>query len=171
MKHFRTQFNYIILVGRFIFTIFFAGLSVLMLYLIIENFMAKDYLAMMIFGIIFNLIMIYFTYLLIIAIIKQSYNFTFEEGSIYKISVLSRQKELLKTTEIKGFSTSEYPLKIWNFKSLILYFQNGKKIELPQFLYFNFKEIENKLIENSIRKFGHEKHKWKSITSRHYEFE
>ena len=168
---FKTNFNYVILILRFFSLLFFGALSAGMIYVIILNLKSDDYLATIFFGMLFTSLMIYFTYLFIIAIIKQSYNFTFEEGSIYKISVLSRKKELLKITEIKGFSTSEYPLKIWNFKSIILYFQNGKKIELPQFLYFNFKEIENKLIENSIRKFGHEKHKWKSITSRHYEFE
>ena len=155
----------------FIFSIFFAGLSLTIIYLIIENLKLKGFSSDIIFEIIFNIIMIYLTYHFFIPIIKQSNNLIIEEGNIYKVSILCGKKELLKKNDIKGFSTSEYPLKIWTFKSIILYLQNGQKVEFPQFLYFNFNEIENILIENSIRNFGYEKHKWKSITSRHYEFE
>lgn len=171
MAFFKTRFNYIILILRFIFSIFFAGLSFIMIYILIENLKSKGFSTEVIFAIIFSMIMIYLAYHFIVLIIKQSNNFIIDEGNIFIVSILSGKKELLKKTDIKGFSTSEYPLKIWTFKSIILYLQNGKKIEFPQFLYFNFNEIENMLIENSIRNFGHEKHKWKSIISRHYEFE
>ncbi|KIO51134.1 hypothetical protein IW18_19165 [Flavobacterium hibernum] len=171
MNQFKTRYNYLILVARFIFTIFFGALSIIMIYVLIKDSKSNNYLSEFFFGIVFNIIMIYLTYHFAILIIKQSYNFKIEENSIFKISILSGRKELLKTNQIKGFSISEYPIKIWNFKSIILYLANGKKIELPQFLYFNFNKIENELIENSITKLGHEKHKWKSFDSRYYEYE
>ncbi|MNR26767.1 hypothetical protein D3C85_1440030 [compost metagenome] len=115
--------------------------------------------------------MIYLTYHFADVILKQSNSFIIEEQNIFKISILFGKKELIKANQIKGFSTSEYPIKIWNFKSIILYLENGKKIELPQFLYFNFNEIENQFIEKSIRKLGHEKYKWKFFDSRYYKYE
>ena len=171
MNQFRTRFNYLILITRVISVLFFGALSAMMIYIVIQNLQSNDYLAVIFFGTLFTSIMVYLTYYFAKIIFNQSYNFKIEENNIFKISILSGKKELLKTNEIKGFSTSEYPLKIWTFKSIILYLENGKKIELPQFLYFNFGKIEDEFIKNSIRNLGHEKHKWKLWDSRYYEFE
>lgn len=171
MKLFKTRFNYLILVGRFILMLFFGTLSVFLMYLIIEKLKLQSYSNEVLQLVLFNFILMYLTYHFVAIICKQSYNFELEEGNIFKISIFSDKKELLKTDQIKGFSTSIYPIKVWNFKSIILYLKNGKKLELPQFLYFNFNEIENKLIENSVIKLGHEKYKWKFFDSRHYQYE
>ncbi|MEG0848310.1 MAG: hypothetical protein RSD71_00940 [Flavobacterium sp.] len=171
MKLFKTQFNYLILVGRFILMLFFGTLSVFLMYLIIEKLKLQSYSNEVLQLVLFNFILMYLTYHFVVIICKQSYNFEIEESNIFKISIFSDKKELLKTDQIKGFSTSIYPIKVWNFKSIILYLKNGKKLELPQFLYFNFNEIENKLIENSVIKLGHEKYKWKFFDSRHYQYE
>ena len=171
MKLFKTRFNYLILVGRFILMLFFGTLSVFLMYLIIEKLKLQSYSNEVLQLVLFNFILMYLTYHFVAIICKQSYNFELEEGNIFKISILSDKKELLKTDQIKGFSTSIYPIKVWNFKSIILYLKNGKKLELPQFLYFNFNEIENKLIENSVIKLGHEKYKRKFFDSRHYQYE
>lgn len=171
MKLFKTQFNYLILVGRFILMLFFGMLSVFLMYLIIEKLKLQGYSNEVLPFVLFNFILLYLTYHFIVIIYKQSYNFEIEERKIFKIYIFSGKKELLKTDQIKGFSTSIYPVKVWNFKSIILYLKNGKKLEMPQFLYFNFNKIENKLIENSVTKLGHEKYKWKFFDSRHYEFE
>lgn len=171
MRSFKTRFNYLILVGRFILMLFFGTLSVFLMYLIIEKLKLQGYSNEVLPLALFNFILLYLTYHFIVIIYNQSYNFEIEEHKIFKISIFSGKKELLKTDQIKGFSTSIYPIKVWNFKSIILYLKNGKKLEMPQFLYFNFNEIENKLIENSVTKLGHEKYKWKFFDSRHYEFE
>ena len=171
MKLFKTRFNYLILVGRFILMLFFGTLSVFLMYLIIEKLKLQGYSNEVLPLALFNFILLYLTYHFIVIIYNQSYNFEIEEHKIFKISIFSGKKELLKTDQIKGFSTSIYPIKVWNFKSIILYLKNGKKLEMPQFLYFNFNEIENKLIENSVIKLGHEKYKWKFFDSRYYEFE
>lgn len=171
MRSFKTRFNYLILVGRFILMLFFGTLSVFLMYLIIEKLKLQGYSNEVLPLALFNFILLYLTYHFIVIIYNQSYNFEIEEHKIFKISIFSGKKELLKTDQIKGFSTSIYPIKVWNFKSIILYLKNGKKLEMPQFLYFNFNEIENKLIENSVTKLGHEKYKWKFFDSRYYEFE
>lgn len=171
MNQFKTRFNYLILITRFISVLFFGALSAMMIYTIIQNLKSNDYLAVIFFGTVFTSIIIYLTYYFAKIIFKQSYNLKIEENNIFKISILSGKKELLKINEIKGFSTSEYPIKIWTFKSIILYLENGMKIELPQFLYFNFNEIEGELFKNSILKFGHEKYKWKFFDSRYYQYE
>ena len=73
----------------------------------------------------------------------------------------------------KGFSLSSYADKrsVFDFKTLVFYFSNGKKVEMPQFLYSNFKDIIPWLTEQHINFLGHEPYKWKNLFSRHYYFE
>ena len=47
----------------------------------------------------------------------------------------------------------------------------GEKIELPQFLFFNFKNLAPSLQENGITFLGEEPYIWKWVDSRVYKFD
>jgi hypothetical protein len=169
---FKTRYNYLIVIGRIVLSIFFAATAVLLLYVIGDHTQKEDAKGIEIFfASIFTLIMIYLCYHFLSILVIQSYNFELRNTSLIKTSVFTRKQKTYQIAEIKGFSTSNYPLKIWNFKSIILYLNSGEKFELPQFLYFNFEEIGSQLTSNSIYELGHETYKWKFFDSRHYKYE
>ncbi len=104
--------------------------------------------------------------------LTERYNLIIENGVPKLIDNFLRNEILLKEN-FKGFSFSSYGNKrgLYDFKTLIFYFQDGSIIELPQFLYSNFKLIKPALITNSIKYLGEEPYKWKNLISRHYRFE
>ncbi len=93
-----------------------------------------------------------------------------EKDIILKDAVNSKEKRIPKN-KVKGFSTTTYNTRAWNFKSLILYLANGDKIEFPQFLYWNFKDFKVALEENNIQYLGHEPYRWKWFDKRHYQYD
>lgn len=72
----------------------------------------------------------------------------------------------------KGYSISNYFHRVsaYNFKTVIFYFENGLVVELPQFLYWNFKHIQPVLENCSLNYLGQEPFKWKNLISRKYFF-
>ena len=72
---------------------------------------------------------------------------------------------------IKGFSTSKVPYRIWNFKQIIIYLKDGTKINIMQFAYFNFNKIELTLVEKKYNYLGHEKYIWKWVNRRVYKYD
>lgn len=95
----------------------------------------------------------------------------FEGGNLKVIDAVSKKQHVISKAAIKGFSLSKYPTRIWNFDEVIIYLSNGNKIELPQYLYWNFKEIKPAFESNGIPFLGFERFRWKFLDSRHYEFE
>jgi hypothetical protein len=171
MKILKTKFNYLILIGRIFFTSFFLLLSFLAFYTAYLELNGNGFSVMILFAFIFLLILIYLIYHFADLIINQSYNIFICKTSISKVSIFNSRKRSFDFNQIKGFSTSDYPIKIWTFKSIIVYLNSGEKIEIPQFLYFNFKAIEEVLINNAVKNFGYEEFKWKSFNLRYYKFE
>lgn len=95
----------------------------------------------------------------------------FEKNHLKIIDAVFKTERAIHTSEIKGFSLTTYPTKGWDFKEILIYLSNGEKIELPQFLYWNFKDIKPGLELNGLRFLGFEKFRWKFFDSRHYEFD
>jgi hypothetical protein len=77
----------------------------------------------------------------------------------------------LGQAEIKGFSLSEYPIRLKGVQSILLYLINGQKIEFPQFLFLNFRKLTTALEESGIPFLGEEPYIWKWIDSREYKFD
>ena len=92
----------------------------------------------------------------------------FESGQLSLKDAITGKKNEIDKGEIKGYSTTIYQTKVWNFKSLILYLNNGDKLEFPQFLYWNFEDISQSFSDNSIQYLGHEPYRWKWFDTRHY---
>jgi hypothetical protein len=89
---------------------------------------------------------------------------------LIKDALTGKQKQL-KLSHIKGFSITKYPTRLRDFDEIILYLKNRKKIEMPQFLYWNFKDIQRGFQENGLRFLGHEPYTSNFFDSRHYHFD
>jgi hypothetical protein len=81
------------------------------------------------------------------------------------------KSSILRHDEIKGFSLAEYPIRIRGVRSILLYLVDGHKIEFPQFLFFNFKNLAGALEESGIPFLGEEPYIWKWVDSRIYKFD
>jgi len=171
MKSFKSKYNYLILFLRVAGLIFFAFLFTFSLKMTPELLEAEKYSFKSIFGMgAFLFGMGFLGYLFGKLVFIQRIILHIENHNLKIIYAITRTKKDLKAKDIKGFSVSVYPIKVWNFKSIILYFENGQKAELPQFLYFNFKKIPEALESLDIKNFGHEPFRWKGLDSRHYKY-
>lgn len=168
----RGKYNYLVLFFRFLILI---G-SCIYLYVLLEIIPDywqenRNYLVKAI-GILAGFLL---AYILINRMIRflnyQRYNFFLYNDRITMKNVISGKETDILIQEIKGYSLSNYPTKIRDFKEIIIYLKNGKKIELPQFLFFNFKDLMQSLNMSDINFLGHENFKWKFLDSRVYQYE
>ncbi|WP_207429505.1 hypothetical protein [Pedobacter sp. SYSU D00535] len=110
-------------------------------------------------------------YMYFIVLLKTTKSYIITPDGIEVINLLTFQKTAISKKEILGFSTSEIPYKIGNFKEILIYLKNGDKIDLMQFAYFNFKKIEPALIDKRYDFLGYEPYIWKWVNSRVYKFD
>ncbi len=57
------------------------------------------------------------------------------------------------------------------FKQVIIYLNDGTKLDLMQFNFFNFKCIKQALIDLQYTYLGYESYKWKWFDDRYYRFD
>ena len=125
-----------------------------------------------IFGIPAGLFILgFFVYRFVKLLLTERMNILLENDQLILKDALTSALKNFDKKEIKGFSSSIYQTKIWNFKAIIIYFTNETKIEFPQFLYWNFKEIKSELESNDITYLGEEPYRWKWFDTRYYLFD
>jgi len=170
MNDFKTYFNPFVAIGRLAFSIFFCGLTCLLIYLMFRDFKInglKQYLTILlgvtIFGTVFQ---IFFK-----AFITTTKNYLITDKTIEEFNLLTFSRKTIYKDDIKGFSTSKVPYRIWNFKQIIIYLKDGTKISLMQFAYFNFKKIKPILVDKKYNYLGHEPYIWKWFDSRVYRYD
>ena len=170
MNDFKTYFNPLVPVGRLAVSIFFSGLTCLIIYFLfrdLKTYGLKQNLTMLvgltIFGAIFQM---YFK-----AFITTTKNYLITDETIEEFNFLTFKTKTIYKEDIKGFSTSIVPYRIWNFKQVIIYLKNGRKIDIMQFAYFNFKKIKPTLIDKQYNYLGDEKYIWKWVNSRVYKYD
>jgi hypothetical protein len=76
------------------------------------------------------------------------------------------------TPIVKGYSRTQFG----NFQNifsntLIIYLTDRRKINIPKFLYLNFRDIESALIESKVQLLGDEPFKWKNAIQREYHYD
>lgn len=118
-----------------------------------------------------SLLCAYMNFKLIRAIYRERFTMKIEAGTLFVTDVLRFKKRALAAADIKGFSLSEYPLRGFKFKSILVYLKNGEKLEFPQFLFLNFRKLAQCLEQNGIRFLGNEPYVWKWIDSRYYKYD
>jgi hypothetical protein len=101
----------------------------------------------------------------------QRFIITIEDKNIYLKDILLR-KLILLDNSFKGYSYSSYgdSRAVYDFKTLLFYFNDGRIIEFPQFLFTNFKKIHEALLQAKVNFLGNEPYRWKNLISRVYLF-
>ncbi|QHL86987.1 hypothetical protein GU926_05860 [Nibribacter ruber] len=97
--------------------------------------------------------------------------YTIGEQGITVYNYLTFTEKTYYSRQVRGFSISHFPSGGWRFLVVILYLENGKKLELRQFNFLNFKKIAPALQAAGYHSFGFEPYRWKFLNSRHFLFE
>jgi hypothetical protein len=167
---FKAYFNPIVSIFRLLFSLAFAGLACFIIYLFFKDtsshgnpYFAGKLLCIAVSGILF---LVFFK-----ALLSSAKTFRITGQHIQQFNYFTFSSTTIDKNEIKGFSTSETRYRLGNFRQVIIYLKNGKKINLMQFSYFNFRNIQPALIENGYNYFGYEPYKWKWFNNRVYKYE
>jgi hypothetical protein len=141
MTNFKSKYVYPVLILRILFFLVAFGSVVMFICRAIPKF-TKKHDGLEAFGLLICGLL-YFGFFIIVfgkAILTQRYNISINNGQVVLKDILFG-KHIVIDKNCKGFSLSSYGdnRAINNFKTLIFYFSNGRKIECPQFLYTNFK--------------------------------
>ncbi|TKC10895.1 hypothetical protein FA048_12055 [Pedobacter polaris] len=172
MDEFKPTFNFIIPVFRFLVVILIGWFTLFFHFIILVQLFNKGFDLKTICSIIFiELITFFFGFMFIKAFLIQTKNFVFSKKGIEQINFLNFSKKYIKKEDVIGYSASDVRYRIKTFKQIIIYLRNGKKIEITQFCFIDFKLIEVALMHNGYHYFGFEPHRWKWFDGRHYQFE
>jgi hypothetical protein len=170
MTDFKTYFNPLIAVGRLVFSMFFGGMTCFIIYHIFRKFKTTELiqyggimLVVVLFGALFQMFFV--------AFIKTTKNYLIKDNCIEEFNLLTLKTKAIHKEDIKGFSTSIVPYRIWDFKQIIIYLKDGTKIDIMQFAYFNFKNIKPDLIDKNYNYLGDEPYIWKWVNSRVYKYD
>jgi len=170
MNEFKTYFNPLVPIGRLAFSIFFGGLTCFIIYLLFRDFKTngiKEYLYMLLGATVFGAIFQMFFK----AFITRTKNYLITNQTIEEFNILTLKTKTIHKDDIKGFSTSKIPYRIWDFKQVIFYLKDGTKIDIMQFAYFNFRKIKPTLIDKKYNYLGDEPYIWKWFNSRVYRYD
>lgn len=173
MRDFKTRFNYLLLGLRALFFLFFVALFLGLIFYAAPKIIRSDDFGIRLFiGLLAALfIAIFLPYRFGKLLLTQRNVLSFKNGDLILTDAILNKRIVISKKEIKGFSLSKYPTKVWDFHELIVYLANGNKIELPQFLYWNFKELRPAFEENGLSFLGYERFRWKFFDSRYYQFD
>ena len=170
MIYFKSKFIYPIFIIRAIF--FLALVASLGMFIVIgvpsfwENHPPIEAIGLTIVGVTF------FLYLILVfgkSAWMQRFNIIIEGNNAYLKDFLFKSSIQLDSN-FKGYSYSSYGDRraLYNFKTLIFYFDYGRIIEFPQFLYLNFKRIHSSLSDMKVTFLCDEPYKWRNLVSRVY---
>jgi hypothetical protein len=170
MKEFKTNLNPLIPLIRFIGVLIFGLILIKIFYAFFRNLTensSREYLILFV-GIP---LIGYLFYVFLRGFLRSTKSYFLDNFSLRVFNLLTFRTEKISKENIKGFSTSEIPYRISTFKQIIIYLIDGRKLELTQFEYFNFKKIESALLYNDYNFLGHELYVWKFLDSRVYHFD
>ena len=173
MLNFKSKFIYPVYIARFLLFLALIVAAVLFVFVGIPSFF-KQHSIIKSIG-LSTLGFFLFSYMMIMSFLSlklERYSIVITNEKAYlKDNVFG--KKIFLNENFYGYSFSNYSSRHSgiDFRTLIFYFQDGKKIEMPQFLHLNFKEIHPALKGNKIHFLGNEPFKWKNLFRRQYFFE
>ena len=173
MRDFKTKYNYLVFGLRLLFFLFSIALFLgFIFYAAPKVIQREDFGIKLFIGLLAALFLaIFLPYRFGKLLLTQRNILAFEDGCLIVTDAILKKQYVVSNYEIKGFSLSKYPTKIWDFDEVVIYLNNGNKMELPQFLYWNFKDIKPAFDDNDVMFLGHEPFRWKFLDSRHYQFD
>lgn len=161
--YFKSKYIYIIFIIRILFLIFLITCLVFICTKEISNLNI----------VMVSIILGFFIYYFCRIVYKQRFQLIYSETGLAFFDFIFR-KEINAVENVKGFSLSMYGNRgIYRYtKTIIFYCSSGDKIEFPQFLYWNFKEIVHFLEQEKLIPFlGEEPYHWKNLFSRKYHYD
>jgi hypothetical protein len=170
MDDLKTYLNPVVPLGRLAFSIFFCGLTGIIIYFAVSDFKTSELTKGFTTGIgatIFGA----FSLMFFKSFITETKNYLIQDNTIGEFNALTFKTKIINKFDVKGFSTSTVPYRIGNFQQVTIYLKDGSKIEIMQFAYFNFKHIKPTLIGKNYNYLGHEHYIWKWPNSRVYAFD
>ncbi|MFM9838259.1 MAG: hypothetical protein ACKVOQ_08355 [Cyclobacteriaceae bacterium] len=170
MKEFKTNLNPLIPLIRFLGVLIFGVVLIKIFYTFFRNLTensAREYFILFVGVPLIG----YLFYVFLKGFSRSTKNYVLDNFSLRVFNLLTLQTEKISKENIRGFSTSEIPYRIATFKQIIIYLRDGRKLELMQFEYFNFRKIESALCYNDYIFLGHELYVWKFLDFRVYHFE
>lgn len=171
-QEFKPRFNFLIPIFRLTYCIFLSGLTVIFAYSLVLSILDTERDPIEIGGILLGLILFFsYSHIITKSFFNQTKKIAVTKDFLKEINYLRDTTRFITKEDIIGFSTSVIPYKIGRFSQIIVYLKNNEKIELMQFCYFNFKEIEPVLLNCGYKYLGFEIYRWKWFDSRHYKFE
>jgi hypothetical protein len=166
------KFNYPLFIGRILFELGFLAASIIVLVLGPGRWAEGHGMGGVIgITIAYGLLLLYLHVKYIRAIWTERFGLRIDGDTLTLTDNLLFKRLTLQHTAIKGFSLSEYPLRGLKVKSILLYLSSGQKIELPQFMFFNFKHLSPALEQAGIAFLGEEPFIWKWPDSRAYKYD
>lgn len=151
---FKPRFNFLIPIFRLIFCLFYSGLTVVFAYFLVLSCVEKrdpKEIGIILFG----LIMFYsYSHIITKSFFLKTKKIAITNDFLKETNYLRNTIRVIPKDDIIGFSTSVVPYKIGRFSQIIVYLKNNEKIELMQFCYFNFKELEPVLLNCGYKYLG-----------------
>lgn len=171
-QEFKPKFNFLVPIFRLIYCVFLLGITVMFAYHLVLSIMDTERNPIEIGAFLLGLMLFYsYSHVITKSFFLQTKKIAVTKDFLKEINFLRNTSRLITKEDIIGFSTSVIPYKIGSFSQIIVYLKNNEKIELLQFCYFNFKEIEPILLNCGYKHLGFEIYRWKWFDSRHYKYE
>ena len=104
-------------------------------------------------------------------LLRTTKTYLFTNNGIQEYNYLTFSSRYIQRNDIKGFRSSSISYKLMPFKQVIIYLNDGTKLDLMQFNFFNFKCIKQALIDLQYTYLGYESYKWKWFDDRYYRFD
>lgn len=160
MKVFSGKYNYwslvLTLIGLLIFWgifLFFALNADTIYNAILDN----DYRYITLFGFFFILLSsAFFVYKAFVFLMRQRFNLFITEKQLILRNIFSGNQLHFDIEKVIGFSTSDIHTKISHYHVIIIYTEDNKTYEFPQFVLTNFKELKKTFAIAGIKYLGHE---------------
>lgn len=171
MSDFKTKINPLVPFGRLFTSLFFV---VVTFYIIIYR-LFHDFSSNTVFETLKNVLGVAFCGFMVLfwirIFIKRTKTYTITDNEILEYNYLKFSTRIIKKDDIKGFSASVVPYNIWDFKQFIIYLKGGTKIDIMQFEYFNFSDVDIILIKKGYDFLGVEPYEWKWFDRREYKYD
>lgn len=172
MSDFKTRYNYQILIARFFALLLFVAITVFYVFdgfpIIIESHKTNIAMYISLFLGLLTFLIVIFRFVKVL--VTQRFDLTVTSSFIDTRDIFLSKNTRISKEQIKGFSQTIYSSK-YNTPSILLYLNDGTKMEFPQFLYKNFNQLKDELQKHNYNYFGTEPLRWKSFYSRQYTFD
>lgn len=107
---------------------------------------------------------------ILLVLVRQRFNIFFVNGDLFLQDIFTRKKHDVPFDLVKGFSTTEIVTPFLKSHCVILYLNDGRRVEFPKFLLSNFQELKTALKSAGNAYLGHESYRNDFLVKRKYKY-